>query len=424
MLGSMMRRAMLGDDAKLSLDFTSTLPAGVTFTRAANTATRINSSGLIETMSADQPRFDHDPTTGLPRGLLIEASATNLQSYSEDLSQTGTWTQQALAGVTANASGITDPAGGTSASKIRSNSAAGTAHLVYSSRSTVSGIAYTMSAWIRAAEYNFAALHFASGANRYTVVFDLTTGVVTQTNTFGSPTGTGQNAVKFGNWWRLSVTMNAADTTSYPHICLSPTGTPSVNAFGQPAFSGTAESGVYVWGAQLETGSGASSYIPTGASQATRNPDICTISGAAFSSWYNASEGTFFADFRRRRTDNTASVLSANNNTTAEVIELVADTVCKFNVTDGGASQVALFRTPFTANTDTKLAGAFKLNDCNIGMGGSIGTTDTTATMPTVDRLFIGRDAGAVPVYLDGHVKFVKFYDARKTDTQLQALTT
>lgn len=49
----------------------------ITFTRASS-ATRVNSSGLVETVASDQPRFDYDPVTLQPKGLLIEEQRTNL----------------------------------------------------------------------------------------------------------------------------------------------------------------------------------------------------------------------------------------------------------------------------------------------------------------------------------------------------------
>ena len=390
MLGSMMRRAMLGDDAKLSLDFSSgVLPSGVTFTRAANTATVVNSSGLVQTVNADVPRFDHS-SAGSSLGMLIEASATNLCQQSNFASN---WLGGSNTTRTANTTDLLSPDGTNNAAKITIDSNG------FASRfEIITGLAasttYTFSYYIRGS---------AGFEGR---VYNATTAA----NAFGPTVLTYSSTA----WTRVQMQFTTGTQTGGITVYVYCT---------HKAIASTSDV-IYIYGGQLEVGNTASSLIPTTTSTLTRNPDICTVSGAAFSSWYNASEGTFLAHFRRRRTDNTARVLSANNNTTAEVIELAADTVGKFNVTDGGASQVALFRTPFTANTETKLAGAFKLNDCNIGMGGSIGTTDTTATMPTVDRLFIGRDAGAVPVYLDGHVKIVKFYDARKTDTQLQALTT
>jgi hypothetical protein len=64
---------------RLALDFTTAaLDPRVTFTRAGNTATVINSSGVIVGVNADIPRFDYNPTTLLCNGLLIEESRTNV----------------------------------------------------------------------------------------------------------------------------------------------------------------------------------------------------------------------------------------------------------------------------------------------------------------------------------------------------------
>jgi hypothetical protein len=56
---------------------------------------------------------------------------------------------------------------------------------------------------------------------------------------------------------------------------------------------------IYIWGAQLETGSVATSYIPTSGGNVaarTRAADDLTITGSAFSDFFNASEGTFYIE--------------------------------------------------------------------------------------------------------------------------------
>ena len=55
------------------------------FTRVS-IATFINSQGLIAIAQADAPRFDHDPVTGAPKGLLLEEARTNYVLQSRDLS--------------------------------------------------------------------------------------------------------------------------------------------------------------------------------------------------------------------------------------------------------------------------------------------------------------------------------------------------
>jgi hypothetical protein len=63
----------------MALDFTTgVLDSRVTISRALNTATRTNSSGVIEIVNANLPRFDYNPVTLAARGLLIEETRTNL----------------------------------------------------------------------------------------------------------------------------------------------------------------------------------------------------------------------------------------------------------------------------------------------------------------------------------------------------------
>jgi hypothetical protein len=63
----------------MALDFlTGVLDPRVTIARALDTATRVNSSGVIEVVAANLPRFDYDPTTLTTKGLLSELTKTNL----------------------------------------------------------------------------------------------------------------------------------------------------------------------------------------------------------------------------------------------------------------------------------------------------------------------------------------------------------
>lgn len=64
---------------RLALDFTTaSLDPRITLTRALNTATAINSSGVIASVNANLPRFDYNPSTFICKGLLIEEARTNV----------------------------------------------------------------------------------------------------------------------------------------------------------------------------------------------------------------------------------------------------------------------------------------------------------------------------------------------------------
>ena len=57
----------------------------VTFTRASS-GTFVGSNGLIQTAATNEPRFDHNPTTGESLGLLVEEARTNVLLNSATLS--------------------------------------------------------------------------------------------------------------------------------------------------------------------------------------------------------------------------------------------------------------------------------------------------------------------------------------------------
>ena len=57
----------------------------ITFTRASS-GTYVDSAGVLQTAATDEPRFDHNPSTGESLGLLVEEQRTNLLLNSATLS--------------------------------------------------------------------------------------------------------------------------------------------------------------------------------------------------------------------------------------------------------------------------------------------------------------------------------------------------
>jgi hypothetical protein len=69
----------VGGAPSLDLSFVGgTLDPRITFTRAAGPATYFDAAGVLQTAGTNVPRFDFDPVTHAPRGLLIEEPRTNL----------------------------------------------------------------------------------------------------------------------------------------------------------------------------------------------------------------------------------------------------------------------------------------------------------------------------------------------------------
>jgi len=223
---NMMRKAMVaGEGATLAIDFsTGTLPSGMTFTRGTS-GTYINNSGFLSLAVANTARFDY--TGGSFRGLLVEAEATNLLTYSEAF--TPSWTDSSI---TRNSTGATSPRNFAEALQVTAS--AGNATIIRSAAVGTSA-QRTFSIWLRR----------------------------------NSGTGNVQYTLDNGASW----TTQAITSTWTRYIFPATTANHQVGI--QIVTSGDS---IELFGAQLETGSGASSYINTIASQVNRQADFAVIS--------------------------------------------------------------------------------------------------------------------------------------------------
>ena len=204
----------------LNLDFanSATLDPRITFTRGTN-ATYTGSDGLVKnTAGIHSPRFDWDPVTRECKGLLIEETRTNLLTYSNNLDN-ATWAK--WGGATATLNTIVAPDGSTGAVTIIIPAGAG----IFQSANTAASTTYTLSCWIR--------------------------GDTTQTVSFVANTSLSEVSV-------ITVTI----TTTWQRITLvkpTTTGTSITFQFYQSSTGAPFQ----VWGAQLELGAFATSYIPS-----------------------------------------------------------------------------------------------------------------------------------------------------------------
>ena len=232
------------------------------------------------------PRFDYSPTTiGQPRGLLVEGSSINKIYGSESLVSSGMPINWSYAGnVTRNSTLVTSPRGSDDAVVVNETVTSGIHRVSQSSFSGYTvGAVCTFSCWAKVAKsatprklfVNLAGLLNSQG------LFDLTA-----TGTSGTAQATGGTAVnkatswiKYpGDWYRVTVTGNfVAESSQFLQMNRA-----SSTTCADDSFIGETDNGIIIWGCQLEAGSGASSYIVTGASQVTRNADHCTIPTASF----------------------------------------------------------------------------------------------------------------------------------------------
>ena len=441
MIGSMMRRAMIGDGSTLTLDFTTgVLDSRLTFTRASTVATYINSSGLIATASNNVARFDHDPTTLAPRGLLIEGAATNLLSYSEDFSNAA-WQKSSTNG-SMTLTG-TAPDGTATSRLLEENTTVYAKHsLERTSAITISSNnVYTLSVWLKEPTSNsrrYAHIQLADGqatAARYTIVADLQTATISASGanngTAGAPTGTAHSITAYpGGWYRVTLSMNHVASPSYPSIMLGDTAT----LFGgnnQPFYSATTPyKGLIVWGAQMEAGSGgASSYIPTGASQVTRNEDSATMSSVA-SLGFDQYQGTFIVRGLQTKHGISFARLLRIAGATTEPFGMPVNGVT-FYGTSRNASNASIGEATRTNTLGQSFTFGMSLdaNDAAAAMKVSLNGSGTSATRnalgPTEAAASFSFNTNATATnYGCFAVRSVKFFPTQKTLAQLNELTT
>jgi hypothetical protein len=402
------------------------LDSRVTFTRGT-TGTFIGSNGLIQTAAINGPRFDYDPVTLAPRGLLIEEQRVNVLTYSEQFDNAA-WTK---VDTTVSANATVSPDGTTNADKIVETATTG-AHWAFQSVTTTA-VAHTATAFMKASErtWGLMRLRDSTGNDRF-AWFNLATGAVgtVQLNLTASITS-------FGNgWYRCSISISAALAGSNPCV-IGPATADNVSSY-----AGTAGSGIFIWGAQLEAASFATSYIPTVASQVTRSADVASMTGTNFSSWYNASAGTLFVSatgynaptVSQGSTAPTAASLYAAaagnsfaaiaiyrrdgavlNSPTAVVISdagFVGADIPQSSISWAGATVKAAFA--WNGTTDA----AFTANGATVG-------TDSSYTLPTSDSLQIGRwGSEGVTGYWSGHILSIAYYNTRLPNATLVSLTT
>jgi hypothetical protein len=281
-----MQESMMAPLASESLDLDPANPSSldiITATRAG-TATYTDASGNIQTASANTVRVDH--VDGVPM-ILVEPAATNLIENSEDFSQDVT-----LSNCTVQ-SGFTAPDASSNAYKlIEDNTNSLKLFRAHNDTITTASTSYSASIFVKAGERTKVRIYGYHLTNQFFAVdYDLTDNSVLGPVEFNTQVD-GYSIEDCGNGWkRITVTGQKASTYSWD-VGVSP-----LDDSGNVTYTGDGTSGVYIWGAQLEQGTVATSYIPTSGSTVTRAADNLVIDGSDFTNFYNTSEGTFYVEF-------------------------------------------------------------------------------------------------------------------------------
>jgi hypothetical protein len=380
---------MVGTLENPTLDLNPALPETldvITATRAG-TATYTDANGNIATASPDTVRVDH--VDGVPM-ILVEPSATNLVTYSEDFTTGWTADDVSITG------GQSSPDGGEVATLLKGNTNSSRHNIArFGTTNTVTG---SFSLFAKAKELRYLQIASANTASQY-ANFDLLSGTI---GTVASDFSNATIETYPDGWYRITV-VSPNRYNAYYISLVSGLTAGWLESWAMPNDT----DGLYIWGAQLEESSVATSYIPTASGNAaarTRASDELVISGSDFD-FYNTSEGTFYVEAVPRITTNERYFTVTDGSTQNRVMIYQNGTYSNFYVNNSGSVQATLGNPAISLNNINRVSASYKLNDFKTSADGSSENTDTNATPPTsVDRLNIGSSA-LLGNQLNGHIK-------------------
>ena len=351
-------------------------PLPFSFSRASS-ATVVNKAGLIETVGSGEPRIDFkDDAKG---ALKLEPSRSNNILYSNDIPQSFN-----ISSVTETQNYSVAPNGKNQSTRVQTTSS--TSHY-YAGYTLNNDSPYTFSIYykgVKGEKTYIRALSTVGGtANIKLITFN-------------------------GNWQREELIFTAGSSVNF------------VYATDNRAGVGNTATDFEVWGAQLEQGSYATSYIPTSGSAVTRLADTCSQTPP--NGVIGQTEGTWFTHLK----DLNFSVLGTNNPTIILDDGLYYRNSIGFASESNGNIRVSKYTSVSQSSIATilnseELKIAIKYSSTSIAIyvnGERILNSSNTSSLYT--RLVLNNATREGKFYLQD----LRLYSTALTDSELQQLTT
>ena len=352
-------------------------------------ATRVNKEGLIETVGSGEPRIDYkDDSKG---ALLLEPTRSNLIPYSQDYSQG--WN---LSSATITSNSITSPNGLVNATTLDISAAGGG----LSDSFSVSDGDVTFSLFVKKGTTNGIRLRIdaLTDSNGF---FDLVN------NTVYSSTDDASIESYGNDWYKVSI---SANITSFSKVAI----------YGTNGEGGYQNGTIYIYGAQFEQGSYATSYIPTSGGVVTRVAEQ-GIDGGAGTPIFSNTSAVWFIDLERIGvdTDSSGSAMALRNSSFSQQIRLHFDFPAQYIRFRDGVNGYATISTITGANPNVRKKLALRINGSTLSTfsnGNKIGNDYTAPNAFNLEEI----DFSSIGFKIHD----MRFYNTALTDQELIALTT
>jgi hypothetical protein len=372
----------------------------LTFSRAS-TATRVNASGLIETVSSNVPRLDYTNST-CPK-LLLEPSRTNLALYSSAFDNS-VWIKEPNNTATSNT--VTSPDGSVNADTLSATS--GSEINIYQAQTSTSNSTQTFSVFLKKDNLSEIQLYVYSSGFVSRATVNLDNGTITNV------VGSGATITSYGNgWYRCSINGVIASGVGFTAGILSITSTGNRN--------------IHAYGGQIEVGAYPTSLIPTTTAAVTRLADACSKTG--ISSLIGQTEGTLFVEFNHDISVTAAldTRIHLSSGTTANWIF--------FGFPDGGAKLLRFFINDSSGalsfyssapvvQGNNKVAFGYKSGDFVAYLNGvQVATNSTVRSIPVCSQIDLQGGAPNGVAQERANIEQALLFKTRLTNAQLAELT-
>jgi hypothetical protein len=428
----------------LNLDFANSqsLDKRITFSRGS-IGTRVNRNGLIETIAANQPRFDFDPISGECRGLLIEESRSNY-FWGTQTGGGGSVTN----GTATGADGITAkkfvPTLGSTAFPGLGNYTAYTFTAVSGGTVDVSFSGYFASV-ANGLYFPDIVIEFNTGGTTNNIYAELSPDLTNGTVWYKSLGGSGSfseliapqiTLMPFGMYkvtWSIRYTQGATirDRVHFYIQCRRKGSTVGSNT---GTYYADGVNGFQFSCVQYEIGALPTSYIPTTTSAVTRSVDNAEMTGTNFSSWYNQAEGTFFYNGTLPFITNDTvgrvpfGVSNGFNFSNSMYVAKTPTTLgLSFTAINNNVAQTTGTSLPTMTSSKFKIASSVAPNNIySCGYGGVVNKhSKTSAAIPPATRLTLGKEPwnGSALNPIIGCINKFAYYPKALSPAELQYLT-